>query len=267
LYNFTAMLNIRFAKDYLSHRLRAKTRHGTHSPFVYRLVDQVIYDFDNKKVYDLVESQRRELLSDSRVINVTDLGAGSHVNNNRQKKVSEIAENALKPPKLAQLLYRLVNDLQPKNIVELGTCLGITSVYLKNAVPNADFYTLEGCTETAAVAKEEFEKAGLPDIRQVIGNFDDTLPGVIEQLDKIDFLFVDGNHQKEATLRYFDWCLPKVHEDTLLIFDDIYWSEGMKEAWAAIKAHPQVTVTVDLFWIGLVYFRKGQVKEDFVIRF
>lgn len=267
MYNFTAMLNIRFAKDYLSHRLRAKTRHGTHSPFVYRLVDQVIYDFDNKKVYDLVESQRRELLSDSRVINVTDLGAGSHVNNNRQKKVSEIAENALKPPKLAQLLYRLVNDLQPKNIVELGTCLGITSVYLKNAVPNADFYTLEGCTETAAVAKEGFEKAGLPDIRQVIGNFDDTLPGVIEQLDKIDFLFVDGNHQKEATLRYFEWCLPKVHEDTLLIFDDIYWSEGMKEAWAAIKAHPQVRVTIDLFWIGLVYFRKGQVKEDFVIRF
>lgn len=249
------------------HRLRAKTRHGTHSPFVYRLVDQVIYDFDNKKVYDLVESQRRKLLSDSRVINVTDLGAGSHVNNNRQKEVKEIAKNALKPPKLAQLLFRLVSDLQPKNMIELGTCLGITSVYLKNAAPDARFYTLEGCSETAAVAKVEFQKAGLADIQQVIGNFDDTLPGVIGKLDKIDFLFVDGNHQKEATLRYFNWCLPKVHEDTLLIFDDIYWSEGMKEAWAAIKAHPQVTVTIDLFWIGLVYFRKGQVKEDFVIRF
>jgi predicted O-methyltransferase YrrM len=249
------------------HRLRGKTRHGTHSPFVYRLVDQVIYDFDNKKVYDLVENQRRELLSDSRVINVTDLGAGSHVNNNRQKKVSEIAKNALKPPKLAQLLYRLVLDLQPKNMVELGTCLGITSIYLKNAVPQAQFYTLEGCPETAGVAKEEFEKAGLADIQQVIGNFDDTLPGVIGQSDKIDFLFVDGNHQKEATLRYFEWCLPKVHENTLLIFDDIYWSEGMKEAWTAIKAHPQVTLTIDLFWIGLVYFRKGQVKEDFVIKF
>ena len=98
------------------------------------------------------------------------------------------------------------------------------------------------------------------------GNFDDTLPGIIDTLDKLDFMFVDGNHQKDATLKYFEWCLPKVHENTLLIFDDIYWSEGMKEAWAQIKAHPQVTVTVDLFWIGLVYFRKGQVKEDFKIR-
>jgi hypothetical protein len=40
----------------------------------------------------------------------------------------------------------------------------------------------------------------------------------------------------------------------------------MKEAWEIIKVHPQVTVTVDLFWIGLVYFKKGQVKEDFLIR-
>jgi predicted O-methyltransferase YrrM len=79
-------------------------------------------------------------------------------------------------------------------------------------------------------------------------------------------VFVDGNHQKEATLRYFKLCLPKVHENSLLIFDDIYWSRGMKEAWNEIKAHPEVTVTVDLFWIGLVYFRKGQVKEDFVIK-
>jgi predicted O-methyltransferase YrrM len=89
---------------------------------------------------------------------------------------------------------------------------------------------------------------------------------VIDTLDTVDFVFVDGNHQKQATLNYFEWCLPKVTENTLLIFDDIYWSEGMKEAWTQIKAHPDVTVTIDLFWIGLVYFRKGQVKEDFLVR-
>jgi predicted O-methyltransferase YrrM len=261
------MLNFRFAKDYLLHRLRGKTRHGTHSPFVYRLLDNVIYDFSPKKVYDEVENQRKALLSDERIINVTDLGAGSHVNNSRQKKVSEIAKNALKPHKLAQLLYRLAADMQPQNIIELGTCLGTTSLYLQKAVPKAKLYTLEGCPQTAAVAAEVFDKAGSKDIAQVNGNFDDTLPGVIAGLDKLDFVFVDGNHQKDATLKYFEWCLPKVDENTLLIFDDIYWSEGMKEAWNEIKAHPQVTVTVDLFWIGLVYFKKGQVKEDFIIKF
>lgn len=263
---FTAMLNLRFAKDYLLHRLRAKNRHGVHSPFVYRLVDKVIYDFAPKKVYPEAEELRKQLIIDNRMITVTDLGAGSHMNNNRQKKIGDIARNALKPPQLAQLLYRLAAEMKPRNIIELGTCLGITTVYLQNAAPNAKVYTLEGCPETAKVATETFKKAGINDTTLLTGNFDDTLPGIINNLTELDFVFVDGNHQKDATLKYFEWCLPKVHENTMLIFDDIYWSEGMKQAWNEIKAHPQVTVTVDLFWIGLVFFRPGQVKEDFLIK-
>jgi predicted O-methyltransferase YrrM len=259
------MFNLRFITDYLLYRLKAKTRHGLHSPFVYRVVDSIIYDYHAKKVYSEVENIREVLLKDDRVITVTDLGAGSHLNKNLTKRIGDIAKNALKPPKLAQLLYRLVADLQPQNIIELGTCLGTTSIYLQKAAPNAKVYTLEGCPQTAGIAKESFVKAGTEAITLITGNFDDTLPAVIEGLDKLDFVFVDGNHQKDATLKYFEWCLPKVHENSLLIFDDIYWSEGMKEAWAQIKAHPQVTVTVDLFFIGLVYFRTGQVKEDFVI--
>jgi len=260
------MLNLRFAKEYLLHRFKAKTRHGVHSPFVYRLIDKVIYDFEPKKVYTQVESLRKQLLTDERLITITDLGAGSLVNNNRQKKIGELAKNALKPPKLAQLLYRLAADLQPSNIIELGTCLGTTSIYLQNANPVAKVYTLEGCPETAAVAKETFAKAGVQDIELITGNFDNTLPDVINKLKKLDFVFVDGNHQKEATLKYFEWCLPKVHENSLLIFDDIYWSEGMKEAWNKIKAHPQVTVTIDLFWIGLVFFKPGRVKDGFLVK-
>lgn len=260
------MFNFRFAKDYLLHRLRGKSRHGTHSPFVYRLVDEVIYDFSPKSVYGEIENVRGQLLSDNTVITVTDLGAGSLLNNNHRKKVSDIARNALKPLKLAQLLFRLAAEAKPRNMIELGTCLGTTSLYLRKAVPGAVLFTLEGCPQTATVAADVFKKSGTPGIKQIIGNFDDTLPEVIRGLDQLDFVFVDGNHQKDATLKYFEWCLPKSHEHTLLIFDDIYWSEGMKEAWEVIKAHPQVTVTIDLFWIGLVYFKKGQVKENFLIR-
>ena len=260
------MLNFRFAKDYLLHRFKAKTRHGVHSPFVYRLIDKVIYDFQPKKVYAGIEALRKQLLNDKRSIQVIDLGAGSKVNNDQTKKIRDIARNALKPRRLAQLLYRLAADLKPLNIIELGTCLGITTVYLQNASPKAKVYSLEGSPETAAVALETFQKAGLTNIAEITGNFDDTLPGVIKELDQLDFVFVDGNHQRDATIKYFEWCLPKVHEDTMLIFDDIYWSEGMKEAWSVIKAHPRVTVTVDLFWIGLVFFKKGQAKEDFLVK-
>ena len=260
------MFNLRFVSDYLLHRLRAKNRHGVHSPFVYRLVDEVIYNFAPQKVYPETEALRQQLIIDNRVITVTDLGAGSLLNNNKKKKIADIARNALKPPKLAQLLYRLAADAQPRNIIELGTCLGITTVYLQKAAPGAKVFTLEGCPQTAAIASETFARAGINDTTLLTGNFDDTLPDVIGALNQLDFVFVDGNHQKGATLKYFKWCLPKVHEDTLLIFDDIYWSEGMKEAWKEIKAHPDVTVTVDLFWIGLVYFKPGQAKEDFLIR-
>jgi hypothetical protein len=199
------MFNIRFGFDYLLYRLKAKTRHGLHSPFVYRLVDKVIYDYSAKKVYNEIEGIRNKLLADDSMISVTDLGAGSQVNNNKQKRVGDIAKNALKPAPLAQLLYRLAADTQPDNIIELGTCLGTTSVYLQKAAPKAKVYTLEGCPQTAGVARENFAQAGANSVELIVGNFDDTLPDVIAGLDKLDLVFVDGNHRKDATLKYFEW--------------------------------------------------------------
>jgi len=263
---FAAMV-FNFISDYLKHRLTAKSRHGTHSPFVYKLTDEVIYDFKYKNDYKSIEEQRKKLFNDDSVITVTDLGAGSQLNKNRTKRVSQIAKNALKKPGLAQLIYRLAKESQPKSIVELGTCLGITTAYLSKACPEAKIITIEGCPETAKVAARNFEDLGLKNIELQVGNFDVLFPKVLDQADQLDFVYIDGNHRKEATLDYFKWCLPKMHEGSLLIFDDIYWSEGMKEAWEEIKAHPEVTVTIDLFWIGLVYFRKGQVKEHFKIKY
>lgn len=263
---FVAMV-FNFISDYLKHRLTSKSRHGTHSPFVYKLTDEVIYDFNAKSDYKSIEAQRKKLLNDDSLITVTDLGAGSHLNKNRTKKVRQIAKNALKSPRLAQLIYRLAKENQPNHILELGTCLGLTTAYLSKACPDADVVTIEGCPETAKTAYKNFQDLELDNVELRVGNFDNLLPDFINQADKLDFVYVDGNHRKEATLNYFHWCLPKVHEGSLLIFDDIYWSEGMKEAWEEIKNHPDVTVTIDLFWIGLVYFKKGQAKEHFKIKF
>ena len=256
-----------FITDYLKHQLTAKTRHGTHSPFVYKLADEVIYDFTDKSEYKNIEQQRKKLFSDESVITVTDLGAGSHLNKNRTKKVNQIAKNALKSPRLAKLIYRLAKDTQPKTAIELGTCLGITTSYLSKACPDAEIITIEGCSQTAEVAKQNFNDLELNNIKLHVGNFDGILPDIIARQPSLDFVYIDGNHRKDATLNYFKWCLPKITEDSLLIFDDIYWSQGMKEAWAEIKNHPDVTVTVDLFWIGLVYFKKGQAKEHFKLKF
>jgi predicted O-methyltransferase YrrM len=264
---YFCIMVLQFVSDYLKHRLTAKSRHGTHSPFVYKLVDEVIYDFMSKPEYNSIEAQRKKLLHDDTVITVTDLGAGSHLNKNHTKKVREIAKNALKTPKLAQLIYRLAKNSRPSNLLELGTCLGITTAYMSAACPDGKITTIEGCPETAKKAAENFRQLNLGNINLQVGNFDELLPGIIAGNTQLDFVYIDGNHRKDATLNYFRWCLPKVHGESLLIFDDIYWSKGMKEAWEEIKNHPDVTVTVDLFWIGLAYFRKGQVKEHFKIRF
>lgn len=258
---------IRFLADYLKHRLTAKSRHGTHSPFVYKLVDEVIYDFSAKKVYNDIEEQRKKLLNDDTLLTITDLGAGSLLNDKKRKKVSEIAKNALKNKRLAQLIYRLAHYHSGQKMFELGTCLGITTAYLSKANPEATVITMEGCPETAKIAYQNFISLELKNIELQVGNFNDLFPKEVEANQQLDFVYIDGNHTKEATLAYFNLCLTKVHEGTLLIFDDIYWSYGMKEAWEQIKTHPDVTVTIDLFWIGLVYFRKGQVKEHFKIKF
>lgn len=261
------MANVRFFKDYLMHYFGSKTRHGTHSPFVYHLVDDVIYDFEPKGFYKKIEQLRAELKEDRRVLKITDLGAGSMLNKSKMKKVSTLAKNTLKPPRIAKLIARLAEEFQPKTIVELGTSLGITTLYLANASPTSSVITVEGCPETANVAQQNFERLKLENVEVKVGNFDDIFPEIIRDASAVDFLFIDGNHRKSATLSYFYQSLPKVHEGSLLIFDDIYWSQGMKEAWEEIKAHPSVTVTVDLFYIGLVFFKKDQAKEDFRIRF
>ena len=261
------MINMQLVLNFLQHRFSAKTRHGVHSPFVYQLVDEIIYDFHAKTEYREIEELRAVLLGDERLINITDLGAGSHINNNKKKRDSALAKNALKPPRLAQLIFRLAKYVKPGTVIELGTCLGITTSYLAKAAPRARVISIEGCPETASVAEENLSHLKVQNVQLRVGNFDEILPGIINDQDTLDFVFIDGNHRKDATLNYFRWCLPKLSKNGIMIFDDIYWSKGMKEAWEEIKTHPQVTVTVDLFWIGLVFIRPGQVKEDFKIRY
>ena len=261
------MFNKTLIFNYVTHQFNAKTRHGVHSPFVYNLVDKVIYDFKDKPEYLEIENLRKNLLNDDRTITITDLGAGSLVNNNKQKKVKDLAKNALKSKKLAQLLYRLAKEFNPKTAVELGSCLGVTSAYFGKAIPDGKVVTMEGCPQTAALAKENMSLLAINNTEVVVGNFDINFPEFVQSQEKIDFVFIDGNHRKQATLDYFKLCLPKIHKNSVLIFDDIYWSKGMKQAWKEIKNHSKVTLTIDLFWIGLVFFRTDRVKEHFKIKF
>jgi predicted O-methyltransferase YrrM len=240
--------------------------HGIHSPFVFQLVTQVLNDKTNYEDYKRIEQQRSLLLGNESIIEVDDFGAGSVKGLKKQRVVQQIAASSLKPKKYAQLLYRLVKYFESKEILELGTSLGITTSYLATANQQSQVTTLEGAASIAALAQQTFDALQLKNIKTVTGNFDETLSTVTNK--NYDFIFIDGNHRKEPTLRYFNLLLPCIHNNSVMVFDDIHWSKEMEEAWEDIRNHSSVTLTVDLFFIGLVFFRKEQKeKEHFVIRF
>lgn len=253
--------------NYVKYRTKSVNEHGIHSPFVFNLLTQVFYNKTKFYSYSTIESLRSKLFENDKLINHIDLGAGSQINKNKQLTISQIAIQAAKSEKYAQLLFRLVNYFQPQTIIEFGTSLGISGAYLASGNLKAKLITMEGSPEIAAVAKQNFKALQLINIEQLVGNFDDLLPAVIKENEKLDFVFFDGNHRKEATINYFTQCLKNSHEHSVFVFDDIYWSEGMQKAWEEIKSHTKVTVTIDIFQMGIVFFRTEQVKQHFVVKY
>jgi len=242
--------------------------HGVHSPFVFDFINNVLNDKRAFDIFRYIESLRNELRNDQQEINVPDFGAGSRMQLNNKRKISAIASSSLKPKKFSQLLFRIAHYYKPQNILELGTSLGITTAYMAAANPAANITTMEGAPEVAACAKNNFQRLHLSNINIIKGNFNETLPQVIAEQPSFDLAFMDGNHRKAPTLNYFYQLLKTTGASSLLIFDDIHWSREMESAWDEIKKHPSVTLTIDLFFIGLVFFRTEQkIKQDFVIRF
>lgn len=242
--------------------------HGMHSPFVFDFIRNVLHNGQGYALLPQIEARRRELMRDGRMLDIEDLGAGSRKKNASQKRVGAIARTALKPPKLARVLYRLACHYQPETMVELGTSLGITTAYLAAAAPKAKIITIEGSPAVAAVAREGFASLNLHQIELREGNFDQVLPAVLATLPKIDLAYIDGNHRYAPTMSYFHQLLAVAHPQTILVFDDIHWSEEMERAWAEICAHESVAYTIDIFFLGFVFFRKDfRVKQNFTIRF
>lgn len=254
--------------QYLNYLLKAQNEHGFHSPFVYKFYLEVIKPDNLLPEFEAIEAKRQLLKQSKEIIEMHDFGAGSKLGAFKNRKVSEIAKNAEKPAKWARLLFRLVQFQQPKVVFDLGTCLGTTTSYMLVNNTINEFYSFEGCPNLIKLAQENIQKQPNANIRFISGNLDITLIETLNLLNQpLDFVFFDANHQFQPTVNYFEICLEKAHENSLFVFDDIYWSKEMTQAWEYIKNHSKVTVTIDLFQIGLVFFRKEQVKEHFVARY
>lgn len=259
-------MNLHFLINLIKHYWQATFIDVLHSPFVFNFYNQCI---KRQKLgsYNIltIENLRKSLFKNNTEIDYTDFGAS---NFSRKTTIKKIAKTHLKPARIAQVLYFTVKHLKPKNSIELGTSLGITTAYIATAIENnTNFLSIEGCKDIYKQASENLTKLNLQNnVKLLHGNFNNLFEPTLNNINTIDFLFIDGNHSYQATIAYFKMALNKINNQSVLIFDDIYWSKGMTKAWNEIKLHENVTVTIDLFFIGFVFFRKEQTKQNFKLR-
>lgn len=253
-------------KSYLKFLWYSKNEHAVHSPFVFTLITKCFYDKKSKPEYAILNNYRKTLLANTNTIDVTDFGAGSKVFKSNKRAIAQIAKTAGITSKRAELLFRITHYFKPNEVLEIGTSLGLATASLALGNPKGKITTIEGCLETAKIAQNQFQNFQLSNITSEVTEFENYLDHLKKENLSFNLVYFDGNHSKKATLTYFEKLLPTITNQTVWIFDDIHWSADMKEAWESIKKHPKVSVTIDTFQWGLVFFRREQPKEHFVIR-
>ncbi len=250
---------------YLVHFVSARNTKGfgVHSPYLFRFVRYVILENNPFYIYSKIEKHRHKLLTNNTIINKIDLGTGE----SQKLKVSNIASKSLCKPRNGQLLHRIVNYLDLNNLLELGTSFGISTAYISSSSNNKKCITLEGCENTAAIARQTFAELNLTNIEIITGDIDNTIHIALNKLSSVDFVFIDANHSFHATTKYFELILPKLSQKAIVVFDDIYWSKEMKQAWEKIKENEQVTSTIDLYHFGIAFLNPDLHKQNYKIRF
>lgn len=241
---------------------------GIHSPYLFHLVRMVIYDTNSYYCFQPIEQRREAMLRAPKKIAFDDFGTGK----SGSRLVCDIAKNELESPKIGQMIFRLIVHLsqessRPLHVLELGTSLGLTSSYMQLANTHNQVVTMEGCSEVAEMARLNWRKLGIEEIKCIEGNIDDTLEHTLNKYACAwDLVFIDANHTAEATLRYFTMIQRWVHAKTIVIVDDIHHSADMERGWKQLLSNDKVTTSMDCFHCGLLFFDSNYLRKNYRLR-
>jgi len=262
-------MNYFLVKSYIKYRFTARFKkgHGLHGPFVFDFVRELIYCKWPFYAFNVINAYRKKLNLSQQTIQMIDYGSGSTTFRSHERKISDLATKSSINRKYGEVLFRIVERFKPRNILELGSSIGISTCYLTMPDKGCKVYSIEGCENTAKIARKTMADLNCNNVEIINGQFQDVLPKLVSSIDQLDFVFFDGHHEKNATIDYFNMCLLKAWNNTVFVFDDIHWSKGMEEAWSIIINHPSVTVSIDLFQLGIVFFRKECKKQHFVVKY
>jgi predicted O-methyltransferase YrrM len=248
-------LYFRLILRYLQYFFKARTRYDLHAPFAYELAESILEDTRRFYAFRDIELLRRGLLKNQDSVQIQDHGAGSMVSANPVRQIRSLACYSAISPASGALLFRLVQFSRPKKMLELGTSLGLSAAYQSLAARDAEMISIEGCPQTAALARQNLAKLDVRNVTLLVGTFEQQLPRALQQLKQVDYLFIDGDHREGASLAYFEACLPYLHAHSVVVMADIHWSNEMESAWRTLQQHERIRLSVDLFHFGLLFFR------------
>lgn len=246
---------------------RHKRGHGIHSPFVYDFIDTVLRKDIPPEVMDIVTGVRKDMAESNELLKVQDLGAGSQFMSSSQRSLSDISRRSTVRNRYGRILYNIAVKYNGENILELGTSIGISTIFMALGAPASRIISIEGCKQLAEAAKRNFVHCDIENIDIITDDFDTQLTLIGDTGFIPSMVFIDGNHRKEHVLKYFALLKELLTAGSVIIFDDINYSYEMNEAWNEIKSDLQVSVSIDIFQMGFLFFRKGIVKQNFVIRY
>lgn len=248
----------------MKYRWNAKQRHGVHSPFIYELTDKCFRTPLSIETNSKIQAVKESLRNNHDSISITDHGAGSK-KLGHERKISSIYKTSSSKGKFGHILFQLVSHYKLKNVLELGTSVGVGTTHLALGNPEVKVSTVEGCPETYRIANNTFNALELNNIESINATFKEYIPKIDREI-SYDLIFIDGHHDGRALLEYIEMLLPHSHSETFIILDDIRWSSSMKESWERIIPDDRFHVTIDLFRMGIALLRPQQEKEHFVIR-
>jgi len=259
---------IKIALRFICYKLFAPHRKGfgVHSPFVFNLVCNVLNGRDDAELKE-ISVWRKKLSKDTSIITTADAGAGSKTHKTKGRSVGQIVRKSSIRHKYGRVIYKLVNEFKPSTIIELGTGIGISTAYLAKTSGQSHVITIEADAEKLTFAGRSLEQIGVDNVLFRNGSFNELLPEILKEEKQAFMVFVDGDHSYTKTIDYFEEIKKHINEESFIVFDDIRWSEDMEKAWGEIRRDPAVSISIDLFFMGMVFFRGGVPKQDFVINF
>ena len=275
---------IRVAFFLQKYKARKVLRVMTDSRASMKIAGAICATLDNKTTQDekvwmkRIEDLRKSLKRSCEQLTVTDYGAGASTDSRSEKEMldgivisKQVKDfcNGSKPPFWATILFRLIREFGSVSAVELGSCLGISAAYQAAAQKingAGKITTLEGAESLSALTQKNLQQLGLDNATVVKGRFQDHLESVLQENKPVDYAFIDGHHEEKATIAYFTQILPYLAEESVIVFDDISWSAGMRRAWEKIVKNDHVKIAVDLLSIGICVIDR-RIKEKHIYQF